>query len=89
MDVLKKEFADKNIENPDVASMVAYAENCSKQVDFMGITGAMYGMAVSILAKCWKHGEALRKWHNKEWGHEDTEGVVNPAVFTISSGDEN
>ena len=81
--LLQKEFAERNIENPDVTCMVAHAENCSKQVDFMGITGAMYGMAVAILAKCWKHGEALRKWHNKEWGHENSEGVVNPAMFTI------
>lgn len=81
--LLQKEFADRNIENPDVVSMIAHAENCSRQVDFMGITGAMYGMAVAILAKCWKHGEALRKWHNKEWGHEGSNGIVNPAVFTI------
>ena len=81
--LMQKEFANRNVENPDVTSMVAHAENCSDQVNFMGITGAMYGMAVAILAKCWKHGEALRQWHNKEWGHEGSEGIVNPAVFTI------
>jgi hypothetical protein len=86
--LLQKEFADKNIENPDVTCMIAHAENCSKQVDFMGITGAMYGMAVSILVHSWKHGEALRKWHNKEWGAENSTGVVNPAMFTIGKSDE-
>jgi len=48
----------------------------------MGITGFMYGCAVNLLSQCWKHGEELRKWHNKEYGHEG-DGVVNPAVFTI------
>jgi len=81
--LMQKEFAESNIEEPTVISMIAYAENCSKGVDFMGITGFMYGAAVGILAKCWKHGEALRKWHNKEFGVENSDGVVNPAKFTI------
>lgn len=42
----------------------------------------MYGMAVSILSQCWKYGEFLRKWHNKEYGYEG-DGVVNPAVMTV------
>jgi hypothetical protein len=81
--LMQKEFADRDIEEPTVISMIAFAENCSKQVDFMGITGFMYGAAVSILAHHWKHGEALRKWHNKEFGQENSDGVVNPAIFTI------
>lgn len=36
----------------------------SHEADTDGITGFMYGMAVSILAKCWEHGEELRRWHN-------------------------
>jgi len=24
----------------------------------------MYGAAVAILSKVWKHGEELRRWHN-------------------------
>jgi len=46
----------------------------------------MYGCAVSMLSQCWKYGEELRRWHNKEWGHEDTDGIVNPAVLTINVG---
>ena len=42
----------------------------------------MYGCAVSILSQCWKYGEELRKWHNKEYNY-DGDGVVNPAVLTI------
>jgi hypothetical protein len=58
------------------------AEATSHELGFMGITGFMYGAAVSILSKCWKYGEELRKWHNKEYNHEG-EGVVNPAILTV------
>jgi len=62
------------------------ADNASHASDTEGITGFIYGCAVSMLSQCWKYGEELRRWHNKEWGHEDTDGVVNPAVLTINVG---
>lgn len=62
--------------------LVECAEPTSFQLGFLGITGFMYGAAVSILAKCWKHGEDLRKWHNKEYNREG-DGVVNPAVLSV------
>lgn len=64
--------------------LVDCAERTSFEMGFLGITGFMYGAAVSVLSACWKHGEALRKWHNKEYGH-DGDGVVNPAILTIPS----
>lgn len=52
-----------------------------------GITGFMYGCAVQMLAQCWEHGEALRRWHNIDTQiHDEGEkanesgGVLNPAV---------
>lgn len=60
------------------------ADNASHLCDIEGITGYMYGCAVSVLSQCWKYGDDLKKWHNKEWGHEDAEGVINPAVITIT-----
>lgn len=66
-------------------TVVDIAENASHVSDIEGITGFMYGCAVSMLAQCWKHGEELRKWHNKKWGQEDTDGVVNPAILTIAT----
>lgn len=60
------------------------AEETQKPLDYLGITGFMYGAAVSALSHFWVHGEDLRKWHNKEYNHEG-EGVVNPAVLTIST----
>ncbi len=66
------------------------AEELSRLADDDGITGFMYGASVSMLAKCWKHGEELRIWHNKETqiGTEgdaanQNDGVLNPAVFSI------
>jgi len=59
------------------------AEKTSHEMGFLGITGFMYGAAVSILSQCWKYGEELRNWHNKEYNHEG-EGVVNPAILTVN-----
>lgn len=67
----------------DMQFIIDHAEASSFKADIEGITGFMYGAAVSILSKCWKHGELLRKWHNKEYGH-DGDGVVNPAVLTLN-----
>ena len=63
--------------------LVDIAEKTSHQLNFYGITGFMYGAAVSMLSQYWVYGEELRKWHNKEYNHEG-EGVVNPAILTIS-----
>lgn len=60
------------------------AQQTSSDADYDGITGFMYGAAVQMLSQCWKHGEELRKWHNKEYNHEG-DGVVNPAVLTLNT----
>lgn len=60
------------------------ADATSHEADIDGITGFMYGAAVHTLSSCWKHGDQLRKWHNKQYGvSEDTEGTVNPAIITV------
>jgi hypothetical protein len=70
------------------------AEETSSEADIDGITGFMYGCAVGVLAKVWKHGEELRRWHNlkhqiKMEGEKanDNGGVLNPAVLVLQ-GDE-
>lgn len=60
------------------------AAKTSFEMGFLGITGFMYGASVQILSKCWKYGDELRKWHNKEYGYEG-DGVVNPAVLTLNT----
>jgi hypothetical protein len=60
------------------------AQDSVREADVDGITGFMYGCAVSLLAQTWKHGRELNRWHNKQYGvSEDTEGTVNPAIITI------
>lgn len=63
-------------------SLIDIADATSHKADTEGITGYMYGCAVSILSQVWEHGEELRKWHNKEYGYEGN-GTVNPAIITI------
>lgn len=66
------------------------AESTSQEADLEGITGFMYGAAVSTLSQTWKHGEQLRRWHNLETqlqdegerANEDGE-VLNPALLRI------
>lgn len=70
------------LELSDGKELKDIADQTSHAADTEGITGFMYGAAVYILASTWIHGEELRKWHNKDYGHEG-EGVVNPAIITI------
>lgn len=66
------------------------AEKTSHDADTEGITGFMYGCAVSMLTRCWEHGEQLRKWHNM-YTQLDTEGeeankkggILNPALLSL------
>jgi len=67
------------------------AKEASHKADTEGITGFMYGCAVSILSKCWIHGEQLRIWHNLDTqlqneGEEANEKgtVLNPALINVS-----
>lgn len=67
------------------------ADATSSEADLEGITGFMYGCAVSTLAHCWKHGDQLRRWHNlkTQIGDEgekanESGGVLNPALLSIS-----
>jgi hypothetical protein len=66
------------------------AKATSHKADTTGITGYMYGAAVSILASTWQHGEALRRWHNidvqigSEGERANEKGtVLNPALLSI------
>lgn len=70
--------------------IVDCAKQTSHDADYDGITGFMYGCAVSMLSQCWKHGEALRLWHNldSQIGDEgekanESGGVLNPALLNI------
>lgn len=66
-------------------------EQASRDADTDGIAGFMFGRAVSALAQVWRHGEALRQWHNlkTQIGSEgeranESGGVLNPALLSIA-----
>lgn len=66
------------------------AQPTSREADTDGITGFMYGAAVSTLAQVWAHGDELRRWHNlkTQIGHEgeranESGGTLNPALLNI------
>ena len=71
-------------------SLIICAKRLSRLADSEGITGFMYGCAVSVLAQVWTHGDALRRWHNldtqigKEGEHaNETGGTLNPALLSL------
>lgn len=66
------------------AQLADIAMSTSHEADTDGITGFMYGMAVSFLARTWIHGEALRRWNNKDLGDEDAKGSLNPATNVLT-----
>ena len=66
------------------------AKATSREADTDGITGFMYGAAVSTLSQAWEHGEELRRWHNldTQLGDEgeranESGGVLNPALLNV------
>jgi hypothetical protein len=72
------------------AALEDIAKATSHEADTEGITGFMYGCAVSLLAQLWIHGEALRRWHNLDTQIRDegekaneTGGVLNPALLSV------
>lgn len=74
----------------DGLALEAMASETSREADTEGITGFMYGCAVSILSKVWEYGEALRRWHNLSTQiHDEGEkanesgGVLNPAMLVV------
>lgn len=68
-------------------SLESCAQELSNEADTTGITGFMYGAAVSILAGWWEAGDQLRVWHNAKY-NQHGDGVVNPAIVTIRGSDE-
>jgi len=72
------------------STLQSVAKQASFDADIEGITGFMYGAAVSVLSQTWEHGEELRRWHNIESqiGDEgvranDTGGTLNPALLVL------
>jgi hypothetical protein len=72
---------------------VAKPKEASHEADNEGITGFIYGCAVTILSQTWVHGEELRQWHNTEHqirsegeAANKNGGVLNPALLNMGKG---
>jgi len=77
-------------------SLEQVADECFNIADDRagGITGYMYGCAVSILTRVWIHGDTLRIWHNSQYGDSgrmanESGCVINPALICIGVRDNN
>lgn len=46
------------------------AEETSYEAGTEGINPWMFGHSLRVLVKCWKHGNALRRWYNSKFGME-------------------
>jgi hypothetical protein len=74
----------------DETLLESVVKQASHDADIDGITGFMYGAAVTVLADSWAWGERLRKWHNLDIqiGHEGErankgKGVLNRALLSL------
>lgn len=86
------ELMEKSMHNG--ATLAVCAKQTSHEADTDGITGFMYGAAVSMLSQCWEHGEELRRWHNLDTqiGNEgekanEKDTTLNPALLNIEVPD--
>lgn len=80
------EGMEEHIEKGVPLSNIASSEKTKADTEW--ITGFMYGCAVDLLSKAWKHGEELAKWHNSKFGKAGEEatkkgGVINPALLIV------
>jgi hypothetical protein len=94
MNKMEQEMEERGVNQDEPGTvmrfMVDHAQRISHSSDTEGITGFMYGCAVSALAHFWIHGEQLRRWHNKETQIVDegdraneSAGVLNPALLCV------
>lgn len=87
---MQADGVDEAIDESVAMWITVKASSHMSAADDEGITGFMFGCAMSMLAAWWKHGEQLRRWHNLETqiGNEgekanESGGVLNPAILSI------
>ena len=88
--LMEKDIGEQTNSNAIEHTIRSVAESTSREADTDGLTGFMYGAAVSALAHFWEHGEVLRRWHNlkTQIGNEgekanESGGTLNPALLNI------
>ena len=70
-------------EEPGEIDPHALITRADKESGAGGITGFMAGAAANIISGVHSRGEEFRKAWNKDFGVEEGDGVVNPAILNI------
>lgn len=71
------------------AKLADIVDSTGDEMNFMGITGFMENMAISILCQTWQYGETLRRWHNKRYNRSNNKKknkrapIVNSSILHI------
>lgn len=90
--LIENKFEEQGITEPTIADMAREMDPCFSEVDDsegMGVSGYQYGAIVQTLVWWWKHGELMRRVHNKEYdpsANDVPNAVVNPAIITVTGG---
>lgn len=58
------------------AKLADIVDSTGDEMNFMGITGFMENMAISILCQTWQYGKTLRRWHNKRYNRSNKKKIV-------------
>ena len=69
-----------NNNNWDPHDLINQADD---NIDAGGITGFMAGAVAQMISHCHSKGDIFREKWNGDYGVEDADGVVNPAILTI------
>lgn len=60
------------------------AEQVSSQCDVLdGISVTTYITAVFLLARSWKYGKELLRWHNKKYGYNGDDTIITPNRLSV------
>lgn len=62
-------------------NLESIAEQSAYEADKRAISGMMYGRAVHMLSKTWRHGWRLQEWYNLTYKKCDIE--LDPRVFIL------
>ena len=72
--------------HPDIHTAHGLICKADDDIDAGGITGFMAGAVAAMISECHERGEEFRKsWNNKIDEKYSGEGVLNPAILTIST----
>ena len=79
------DYVEENTSGVEEVMEVAFSNAVTAAQLDPPIVGTLYGCAIAGLWKFWVHGEALRLWHNVQFGKE-VSGVVNPEMVDLPIG---